>query len=147
PGRGAAAGVQGGRGRDAADAGHGDVQRHAGRDAVRHLHDAGVLLRDRLDQPHAAVQQPRRPGAGRRLAVRADVPGAGQRRGGAVGGTGGGAPLLGGPPHRGAAGGRRQRQRPAQGGAGGGALPAEGDGGQRRRQRQRGGATPARREG
>ena len=35
-----------GPGRRCGGAGHGGVQRHAGRDAVRHLPDAGVLLRD-----------------------------------------------------------------------------------------------------
>ena len=43
------------RRRDAADAGHGRVQRHARRDAVRHLPDAGVLLRHRLARRIAAV--------------------------------------------------------------------------------------------
>ena len=45
PGRGAAGDFGGRRGGDAADAGHGGVQRHVGRDAFRHLPDAGVLLR------------------------------------------------------------------------------------------------------
>ena len=39
-----------GRRRNAAHAGHGRVRRHAGRDAVRHLPDAGVLLRDPVVQ-------------------------------------------------------------------------------------------------
>ena len=39
-----------GRGRDAADAGHGGVRRHARRDDVRHLPDAGLLLRDPVVQ-------------------------------------------------------------------------------------------------
>ena len=37
---------RGRRRRDAAVAGHGRLQRHAGRDALRHLPHAGVLLRD-----------------------------------------------------------------------------------------------------
>ena len=45
PRRGAAGARRRGRRRDAADAGHGGLQRHARRDAVRHLPDAGVLLR------------------------------------------------------------------------------------------------------
>ena len=48
PGRGAAGDGRGGRGGDAPHAGHGRLQRHVGRHAVRHLPDAGVLLRDRL---------------------------------------------------------------------------------------------------
>ena len=48
--------VEGRRRRDAADAGHGRLQRHARRDAVRHLPDAGVLLRHRLAGRAVAVQ-------------------------------------------------------------------------------------------
>ena len=54
-----------GRGRDAAGAGHGGLQRHARRDAVRHLPDAGVLLRDRLAGREHAV--PLAPWSGARL--------------------------------------------------------------------------------
>ena len=65
PRRGAADGRRRRRGRDAADAGHGRVQRHAGRDAVRHLPDAGVLLRHRRVRRDAALPRgadaPRRP--------------------------------------------------------------------------------------
>ncbi len=43
------------RGRDAADPGHGRLQRHAGRDAVRHLPHAGLLQRHRLAGRHAGV--------------------------------------------------------------------------------------------
>ena len=50
-----------GRRRDAAVAGPGRLQRHAGRDAVRHLPDAGVLLRDPLVRPVAANRTTRRP--------------------------------------------------------------------------------------
>ena len=47
PGRDAAGDRHGGRGGDAAVAGNGGLQRHARRDAVRHLPDARVLLRHR----------------------------------------------------------------------------------------------------
>ena len=50
PGRGAAGDRRRRRGRDAADAGHGGLQRHARRDVLRHLPDAGVLLGNRLAQ-------------------------------------------------------------------------------------------------
>ena len=62
PGRGAAGDRRRGRGRDAAHARHGRLQRHAGRDALRHLPDAGLLLRHPVDVGHAAqIQaQPRR---------------------------------------------------------------------------------------
>ena len=48
------------RRRDAADAGHGRLQRHARRDRVRDLPDARVLLRDRL-AGRDAVCSPRGP--------------------------------------------------------------------------------------
>ena len=52
-----------GRGRDAADAGDDRLQRHARRDALRHLPDAGVLLRDRLAGRDARLRARRRSGA------------------------------------------------------------------------------------
>ena len=60
PRRGAAGAVGGGRGGDAADAGHGGVRRHAGRDAVRHLPDAGVLSTSSSGSPTAGAGRPAR---------------------------------------------------------------------------------------
>ena len=57
-----------GRGRDAAHAGHGRLRRHARRDAVRHLPDAGVLLRrplvQRASESRRRAEWPARPGYG-----------------------------------------------------------------------------------
>ncbi len=50
PRRAAAGDRPGGRGRNAAHAGHGGLRRHDRRDAVRHLPDAGLLLRGALVQ-------------------------------------------------------------------------------------------------
>ena len=47
------------RGRNAAVARHRGVQRHARRDAVRHLSDAGVLLRDPRARRNAALRRQR----------------------------------------------------------------------------------------
>ena len=47
------------RRRDAADAGHGRLQRHARRDPVRHLPHAGLLLRDPVGQRHSHRAPPR----------------------------------------------------------------------------------------
>ena len=59
PRRGAAGAGRGSRCRNAANAGHGGVRRDAGRDAVRHLSDAGVLLRDPVAD---RTSRPTRPG-------------------------------------------------------------------------------------
>ena len=59
PRRGAAGGRLGGRGGDAPLAGHGRLQRHARRDAVRHLPDAGLLLRHPGRRRDAAVRRRR----------------------------------------------------------------------------------------
>ena len=56
PGRAAAACRPRRRRRDAAVAGHGRLQRHAGRDALRHLADAGLLLPDRHAERVARVR-------------------------------------------------------------------------------------------
>ena len=58
--------ASGRRGRDAPIAGHGRLQRHVGRDAVRHLPDAGVLLRHSVDWPTRGCSRTRpRAGAAR----------------------------------------------------------------------------------
>ena len=65
PRRGAAGDRRRGRGRDAAHAGHGRLQRHARRDALRHLPHAGLLLRDPVGErppgrrPRASRNEPR----------------------------------------------------------------------------------------
>ena len=69
PGRGAAGARRWGRRRNAPHAGHGRVRRHAGRDAVRHLPDAGVLLRHPVGGGFAFLS-PRRKDADRREAGR-----------------------------------------------------------------------------
>ena len=66
PRRGAADGLRRRRRRDAADPGHGRLRRHAGRHALRHLPDAGVLLRDPVGQRQAERRVARRPRTGRR---------------------------------------------------------------------------------
>ena len=85
PRRGAAGARRGGRRRDAADARHGRLQRHARRDALRHLPDPGLLLR------HPVVQRPPDRGASRRRRVSrcraATVPMARSRRATARDGT------------------------------------------------------------
>src|SRR5947207_51480 len=48
--------VAGRRSGDAADAGDGGLQRHDRRDDLRHLPDAGLLLRDRLPERQAPVR-------------------------------------------------------------------------------------------
>ena len=48
-----------GRRRNAPHAGHGRLRRHARRDAVRHLPDAGVLLRDPMGQRFVPALPPR----------------------------------------------------------------------------------------
>src|SRR5204862_4710413 len=66
PGRGAAGAGGGGGGGDAADVGDGGVRRHDRRDAVRHLPDAGVLLRHPVGQGPAPRRREARRG-GQRL--------------------------------------------------------------------------------
>src|SRR5262249_46214776 len=75
PGRGAAGPGQGGRGRDALLPGRGRLQRHAGRDAVRHLLHAGVLRR------HPLADLPRQAGPGAGPAGAGGGPGGRARRG------------------------------------------------------------------
>ena len=58
PRRGAADDSDGRRRRNAADAGHGGLQRHAGSDAVRDLPDAGLLLRHPVVQRQASRARP-----------------------------------------------------------------------------------------